>query len=31
MKHDESLEIIRHFVNEIRTNNGFKPTSVPIS
>ena len=30
MKHDESLKIIRHFVNEIRTNNGFDPTAVPI-
>ena len=31
MKHNESLEIIRHFVNEIRTNNGFSSTNVPIS
>ena len=30
MKHDESLKIIRHFVNEIRINNGFDPTVVPI-
>jgi len=31
MKHNESLEIMRHFVNEIRTNNGLKRTSVPIN
>ena len=31
MKHNESLEIIRHFVNEIRTNNGFNSTNVPIN
>jgi hypothetical protein len=30
MQHDESLKIIRHFVNEIRINNGFNPTKVPI-
>jgi len=30
MTHDQSLKIIRHFVNDIRINNGLSPTLVPI-